>query len=112
MIVGPKLALIAWAACTLLKVYPDLAPIDTLSTTTFVTQYPVRGVMLKLLLVPITTGTLPEGEMLPPVPVLAVMITVGFWAKVAEIVCGVITLAKVYVAAVPAGVPSISTSIM
>jgi hypothetical protein len=40
---------------------------------TLLILYPVDGVMLKVLLIPELTLTLPEGEMEPPVPAEAVI---------------------------------------
>jgi len=69
-----KLAEMLWLAVTLLNVYEVTAPFDTPSTVTLLIAYPDAGVMVNPLLVPEATLTLPDGEIDPPAPALAVMV--------------------------------------
>ena len=73
-ITSSKVALMVWFAATLLNVYVLIAPLDTPSTVTAEILCPVPGVMAKVLLPPLVTATLPEGEIVPPVPADAVIV--------------------------------------
>jgi hypothetical protein len=58
----------------LLKVYVATAPTDEPFTRTSEIRYPELAVIANVRLVPLDTTTLPDGEMVPPVPAEAVMV--------------------------------------
>ena len=68
-----KVASMVWLAATLGKVNVGTTPTEAPSTSTSEMLKPLLGVMLKVRLAPADTWTDPDGEIVPPVPAIAVM---------------------------------------
>ena len=68
-----KLTLIVWFDVTLLKVYEEIAPLLTPSTTNDEMAYPELGVAVNVCVPVDDITTDPDGLIVPPVPAEALM---------------------------------------
>src|SRR5207249_841609 len=106
-----NVAEIVCVVVTLVNVKLEIAPCDTPSTFTSAIVWHPSGEIVNVWFEPQFTLTVPDGEMVPPVPADAVMLKV-LMLKLAEIVWLAVTFENVKLAIAPCDTPSTRTSAM